>query len=217
MKLEYAVLGLGKFGMSVAKELASAGVEVLAVDRREEAVHEIADCVTYAAIADVTEPGTLESLGVGNMDGAIISIAENMEASIIATIVSKELGVPYVIAKAENSLHQIVLNKVGADKVIFPEQDMGMRVARNIVIGNFLNLVELSPKISMIEMEMKKSWVGKTLRELDLRKNYGFNVVALKDGEDTNTSPDPDEKLRAEETIMITGKNSDLLRLKEVK
>jgi len=217
MKLEYAVLGLGKFGMSVAKELADAGVEVLAVDRREEAVHEIADIVTYAAIADVTEPGTLESLGIGNMDGAIISIAENMEASVIATIVSKELGVPYVIAKAENSLHQIILEKVGADKVIFPEQAMGMRVARNIVIGNFLNLVELSPKISMIEMEMKESWVGKTLRELDLRKNYGFNVVALKDGEDTNTSPDPDQKLRAEETIMITGKNSDLLRLKEVK
>lgn len=217
MKLEYAVLGLGKFGMSVAKELADAGVEVLAVDRREEAVHEIADTVTYAAIADVTEPGVLESLGIGNMDGVIISIAENMEASVIATIVSKELGVPYVIAKAENSLHEIVLEKVGADKVIFPEQAMGMRVARNIAIGNFLNLVELSPKISMIEMEMKKSWVGKTLRELDLRKNYGFNVVALKNGEDTNTSPDPDQKLREEETIMITGKNSDLLRLKEVK
>lgn len=217
MKLEYAVLGLGKFGMSVAKELAAAGVEVLAVDKREEAVHEIADIVTYAAIMDVTEPGALESLGIGNMDGAIISIAENLEASVIATIVSKELGVPYVIAKAENSLHQIVLEKIGADKVIFPEQAMGMSVARNIVIGNFLNLVELSPKISMIEMEMKKSWVGKTLRELDLRKNYGFNVVALKNGEDTNTSPDPDQKLRAEETIMITGKNSDLFRLKEVK
>ncbi len=217
MKLEYAVLGLGKFGMSVAKELAAAGVEVLAVDKREEAVHEIADSVTYAAIMDVTEPGALESLGIGNMDGAIISIAENLEASVIATIVSKELGVPYVIAKAENSLHQIILEKIGADKVIFPEQAMGMSVARNIVIGNFLNLVELSPKISMIEMEMKKSWVGKTLRELDLRKNYGFNVVALKNGEDTNTSPDPDQKLRAEETIMITGKNSDLFRLKEVK
>lgn len=217
MKLEYAVLGLGKFGMSVARELAAAGVEVLAVDKREEAVHEITDCVTYAAIADVTEPGTLESLGIGNMDGAIISIAENLEASVIATMVSKELGVPYVIAKAENSLHQIILEKIGADKVIFPEQAMGMSVARNIVIGNFLNLVELSSKISMIEMEMKKSWVGKTLRELDLRKNYGFNVVALKDGEDTNTSPDPDQKLRAEETIMIAGKNSDLFRLKEVK
>lgn len=216
MKLEYAVLGLGKFGMSVAKELADAGVEVLAVDKREEAVHEIADIVAYAAIADVTEPGTLESLGIGNMDGAIISIAENLEASVIATIVSKELGVPYVIAKAENSLHQVVLEKIGADKVIFPEQAMGMSVARNIVIGNFLNLVELSPKISMIEMEMKKSWIGKTLRELDLRKNYGFNVVALKNGEDTNTSPDPDQKLKAEETIMITGKNSDLFRLKDV-
>ncbi len=217
MNLEYAVLGLGKFGTSVATELEAAGVEVLAVDKREEAVQEISDQVTYAAIADVTEKEALESLGIGNMDGVVVAIAENMEASVIATIVSKELGVPYVIAKAENALHQVVLEKVGADKVIFPEQAMGMQVARNIAIGNFLNLVEISPKISMIEMEMKKSWIGKTLRQLDLRKNYGFNVVALKDGEDTNTSPDPDQKLRAEETILITGNNSDLLRLKEVK
>ncbi len=217
MNLQYAVLGLGKFGTSVATELEAAGVEVLAVDKREEAVQEISDQVTYAAIADVTEKEALESLGIGNMDGVVVAIAENMEASVIATIVSKELGVPYVIAKAENALHQVVLEKVGADKVIFPEQAMGMQVARNIAIGNFLNLVEISPKISMIEMEMKKSWIGKTLRQLDLRKNYGFNVVALKDGEDTNTSPDPDQKLRAEETILITGNNSDLLRLKEVK
>ncbi len=216
MKLEYAVLGLGKFGTSVAMELEAAGVEVLAVDKEEEIVQKISDKVTYAAIADVTESGALDSLGVGNMDGVIVAIAEHMEASVIATILSKELGVPYVIAKAENSLHGIILEKVGADKVIFPEQEMGVLVARNIAMGNFLHLVEISPKISMIEMEMKKSWIGKSLRELDLRKNYGFNVVALKNGEETNTSPDPDEKLRENETILITGKNSDLLRLSEV-
>lgn len=217
MKLEYAVIGLGKFGMSVAKELSSAGVQVLAIDKREDVVHEIADSVDYAAIADVTEQGVLENLGVKDMDGVVISIADNMEASVIATIVSKELGVPYVIARAENSLHEIVLQKVGADRVIFPEQAMGAQVARNIAIGNFLNLVEISPDISMVEMEMKQSWIGRTLRELDLRKNYGFNVIALRNGESTNTSPNPDEPLKAGETILIAGNNEALLRLENVK
>ena len=139
----YAVIGLGQFGMSVAETLAESDCDVLAIDAREENIQEIADKVTYAVRADVREPEVLRALGVQNVDVAVIAVAENMEASIMATMQAKELGVPYVLAKAMNALHGKILEKIGADRVIYPEQSMGLRVARNLMSGGFLDVFEL--------------------------------------------------------------------------
>lgn len=213
MKKSYAVLGLGRFGKSVAVSLAHAGAEVLAIDQNEDLVHEVADIVTYAVQADVADLEVLKELGLGNMDCAIVAIAEDLESSVMATILAKELGVPYVLAKAQNDLHAKILGKVGADNVVFPEKEMGARIARSLVTGNFIDLFELSSAVSMVEMKIKPQWVGKTLRELNLRDRYGVNVVAIKKDDILEVSPSPDEALVASETIIITGNNTDLKKL----
>ena len=166
----YAVIGLGQFGMTVALTLADAGCDVLAIDDREENVQDIAEKVSYAVKADVKEPGILQSVGVQNVDVAVIAVAENMEASIIAAMQVKELGVPFVMAKAMNALHGRILEKIGADKVIYPEQSMGVRVARNLLSSGFLDTFELSPEFSMAEFKIPDSWIGKTLRDLKIRE-----------------------------------------------
>ena len=140
----FAVIGLGQFGMTLAQTLAESNCDVLAIDDKEENIQEVADKVTYAVKADVREPGVLKSLGVQDVDVAVIAVAENMEASIIATMQAKELGVPFVLAKAMNSLHGRILSKIGADEVIYPEQSMGLRVARNLMSSGFVDIFELS-------------------------------------------------------------------------
>ena len=194
----YAVIGLGQFGMTVALTLADAGCDVLAIDDREENVQ------------DIAEPGILQSVGVQNVDVAVIAVAENMEASIIATMQVKELGVPFVMAKAMNALHGRILEKIGADKVIYPEQSMGVRVARNLLSSGFLDTFELSPEFSMAEFKIPDSWVGKTLRDLKIREKNKINLVGLKQGNDVDINPSPIEPLPADCTVMAIGKNEDL-------
>lgn len=213
MNKGFAVLGLGKFGMSVAVNLAKAGAEVLAVDLDEEKVHDIADIVTYSIKADVCDAEALASLGIGNLDCAVVAIADNLEASVMATILVKEMGVPYVLTKAQNEIHAKILEKVGADNVVFPEKEMGARVARNLTTGNFIDLFELTSNVSMVEMAVKTEWIGKSLRELNLRDRYGTNVIAIKKGDNLDVTPTPDEALIAGETIIITGANNDLKKL----
>lgn len=213
MRKGFAVLGLGRFGTSVALNLADTGAEVLVVDKDEANVHDVAEYVTYAAQGDISDPETLTSLGIGNFDSVIVAIAGNIEASVMATILSKEQGVPYVIAKAQNEMHGKILEKVGADNVIYPEKEMGARVARNLTVGNFIDLFELSSKVSMVEMTVKDEWDGKTLVELDLRGKYGVNVVAIKNGTELDVTPSPTEALQHGMHLLLTGYNHDLKKL----
>ncbi len=212
---QYAVLGLGRFGSSVALTLADAGGEVLAVDSDEEKVQELADHVTYAVTADVTEPGVLESLSVSNIDIAVIGIAGNMEDSILATIMTKEAGAGYVIAKAMSEIHGTILEKVGADKVIYPERDSGIRLAKNLVSGNFMEFFALSDTYSIVELKVPGAWAGKSLRELDLRKNLGINMIGVMMEGKTVVNVDPEIPLEESWTAIVVGDNRDLQRLSQ--
>ncbi|MDD7220353.1 MAG: TrkA family potassium uptake protein [Clostridia bacterium] len=211
----YAVIGLGLFGMAVATTLAEANCDVLAIDDNEENVQDIAQKVTYAVKADVREPGILKTLGLQNVDVAVIAVAENMEASIVATMQAKELGVPFVMAKAMNELHGRILEKIGADKVISPEKSMGVRVARNLLSSGFVDMFELSSEFSMAEFRVPKEWVGRTLRELKIREKYNINLIAVKQGENVNVNFDPEESLPSDCTLIAVGKNCDLNRVSE--
>lgn len=211
----YAVIGLGLFGMAVATTLAEANCDVLAIDDNEENVQDIAQKVTYAVKADVREPGILKTLGLQNVDVAVIAVAENMEASIVATMQAKELGVPFVMAKAMNELHGRILEKIGADKVISPEKSMGVRVARNLLSSGFVDMFELSSEFSMAEFRIPKEWIGRTLRELKIREKYNINLIAVKQGENVNVNFGPEESLPSGCTLIAVGKNCDLNRASE--
>ena len=201
----YAVIGMGRFGTAVAKELARSGAEVLAIDVNEERVRAIAEYVTHAVKADITDGDTAAALGLGNMDAVIVAMTRSMDASILATISAKESGVPYVIAKAMDEMHAKILTKVGADKVIVPEKESGVRIARNLANGNFLDFYELSDHISMVEIAVKEEWIGQNLRQLDFRREYGANVIAYQaTGEELIVNIPPDMPL-SEGTIWITG------------
>ncbi|WP_099467225.1 potassium channel family protein [Konateibacter massiliensis] len=204
---EFAVFGLGEFGKSVALNLAKSGCEVLAVDKDSEKVSEIADEVTYAVTADVADFNVLKSLGINNLDGVIVAMAESLEASIMATIFAKELGVPYVMAKAYTEVQATVLRKVGADAIAFPEYEMGLRIAKNLVSGHFMDFVELSSKFSMVEMELPHSWEGRTLRELNPRDRLKVNVIAVRTGEDVTVNPNPDLPFEKGQILIIVGDN----------
>lgn len=209
----YVVFGLGKFGRSVAVSLCKNGCEVLAVDRNEELVEDIAHEVTYAVKGNVNDPDVFQSLGLRNMDGAVVAISDNIEASVMATILSKEAGIPYVLAKASSKTHGLVLEKVGADEIIFPERDMGSRVARNMVFGKFVDTFELSDKYSLVEMKMPEAWAGKSLQELNVRGRYGINVVAAKKGEEIIANLRPDVPLQRDEILLVVGDNQKLLKM----
>ncbi len=212
-KKEFVVFGLGRFGTSVATTLAESGCEVLAVDADEDKVHEIADFVTYAVKADITDGDALASLGIGNFDGAIVAIGKNLEASVMATILVKELGVPYVLAKAQNEIHSKVLKKVGADMVVFPEKETGIRIANNLIMGNFFDAVELSSTFSMMELDAPDEWIGKSLRELNLRAKDKINVIAIKRSDVLDINPDADMPINRNDVLVVIGKNEQLNRL----
>lgn len=206
----FAVIGLGQFGTALATTLAESNYDVLVIDDKEENIQEIAEKVTYAVKADVREPGILQSLGVQNVDVAIVAVSENIEASITATMQAKELGVPFVMAKATNGLHGRILNKIGADEVIYPEQSMGLRVAKNLMSSGFLDIFELSSEFSMAEFLIPDEWVGKTLSELGIREKFHINVIGVKQGDDVDVNPRPNVPLPSDCTVIAIGKNRDL-------
>lgn len=210
----YAVLGLGKFGSSVAREMTEAGAEVLAVDIDEERVHEMASIVACAVKADVCDVETIESLGLSNMDGVVVAITGDMNASIMGTILAKEAGVEYVLAKAKDDVHTRILEKVGADKVVIPEKEFGMRIARTVMSGNFLDFVELSDRVRLVEMPVKDEWVGKSLIDLDLRRTRKINVVAVRDSEDeVHVNYPPDAPLSAGMSLYVTVDRNNISKL----
>lgn len=214
-KKEYIVIGLGQFGTSIAQTLMQNDCEVLALDINEKRTRAIADSVTCAVTGNVMDAELLAGLGIRNFDGAIIAIGENMEASIMATMVVNELGIPHILAKAQSELHAKILRKVGADRVVLPEFEMGIRYANNMVHGNFFDAVELSPDISMMEIHVRREWEGKSLKQLNMRAKYKINVIGIKSEDGFDVNPDPDEPLRAGAQLVSIGRNEVLNKLAE--
>lgn len=210
---EFVVFGLGRFGRSVAITLAESGCEVLVVDNNEDKIHDIADIVTYAVKADVTDAETLASLGIGNFDGAVIAIGEHLEASVLGTILVKEMGIPFVLAKVQTETQAKVLMKVGADKVVFPEKETGIRIANKLIHGNFFDAVELSSTYSLMEINAKEEWDGHTLKELDLRKKYDINVIGIKSDGNLNINPLAEQVINKDDVLVVIGENGQLTKL----
>lgn len=209
----FAVIGCGRFGSSVAKTLHGLGYEVLALDSDEEIIQEISDEVTHAVVVDVMDEVALKELGLSNFDVVVVSIGSNIEASIMATIIAKELGVKKVIAKALNDFQGKVLYKIGADKVIFPERDMGKRVAHNLVSANILEFIELSPDYGIIEISAIRDWIGKSLYQLQLPNKHGINVMAIKKGSLITISPDGDTVIELDDTLVVIASTAAINKL----
>ena len=207
---QYIVIGCGRFGSSVATTMNLLGHQVMAVDKSEDKIQTIADKVTHAAILDVTDEQSLRALGLGNFDVAIIAIGSDIRASIMATLIAKEHGVSHVVCKATDELQAKVLYKIGADRVVFPERDMGVRVAHNIVSDNILDHIELDPEYSIVEIVTPTSWIGKTLIELDLRAKYEITVLAIKTGKTIKVTPSPEEELKDGSILVIIGENTKI-------
>ncbi len=201
----FAIIGCGRFGSAVAKTLFDLGNEVLAIDGDMDVVDNIAGYVTHAIQADVMDEGVLKELGLSNFDVAIVSIGSDLQASIMATLIVKELGVNKIVAKAQSELHGKVLKKIGADKVIFPERDMGVRVAHNLTSNSIVDYIELSPDYSILEIEAISKWYDKTLEELKLRNKYHVTVMAIKRGEEVNVSPGPKYQVQKGDILVALG------------
>ena len=210
---QFLVLGLGRFGTSLAKTLCELGQEVLAVDSDEELVSDIAPHVTQAIQLDATDESLLASLGVQNFDAAVVSIGQNTRDSILVCVLLKELGVPYLIAKANDELHAKVLRKIGADRVIFPERDMGARLARSILTPNVLDLMNLSDGYQIIEIRVPSKWIGESLISLNVRRRYGLNILAIHRSGRFLASPAPDMLFEREDILLVMGRTEDIERL----
>ncbi|WP_340372237.1 TrkA family potassium uptake protein [Peribacillus sp. FSL E2-0218] len=209
-KRQYAVIGLGRFGTSVAHRLYTAGQEVLGIDINEESVENAELSVTHAVIADTTEAETLKSIGIRNFDCVIVAIGNDMQSSILTTLLLKELGVKKVIAKALNKNHGQVLSKIGADWVIYPERDMGERVANQLLSPNMLNYIELSKEYNIEEIILPMSMKGKSLRELDLRATYNISVIAIVSNGEIIIAPSPDQDIHEKDMLLVVGNKEDL-------
>ena len=213
-KKTYAVFGLGRYGRAVAKELVDNGMEVLAVDKDQNIVNDAAAYLPIQKCADVTDLEVLKQLGLGEGDTVIICMANNLEASVMAVTLCKEAGTKNVIAKCANETHQKILLRVGADKVVFPENESGIRLAKNLLSSGFIDLISLSKDVSMVEIDIKPDWVGKNLIELNLRKKFGLNIVAIKKDGKVNTNVNPEQVLDGETTLIVIANTSKLGKLK---
>lgn len=210
---EFAILGLGRFGASLAKSLAEEGCEVMAVDKSEEVVNEVVEYVMHAEIGDITNKDFVASLGLSNCDGVIIGVGDNLSASVMATILAKEERARLVIAKAGNELQARVLRKVGADKVIFPELEIGQRIARQLVHGNYFDAIGLSSTHSILEIQCPSEWVGHSLKSLNLRAKHGASVIGIRRDEDVIVNPSPDLPIMSDDLFIMLGENSVLEKL----
>ena len=209
----FAVIGIGRFGASVAQTLCTLGHEVLAIDRDETRIAAIADLVTHAVVADTTDERALKRIGVRNFDCIIISVGDDIRTSILTTVLVKEQGAPYVIAKASDRLHARLLEKTGADKVVLPEHEAGVRLARSLVSGSIIDYLDLSDEYSINETLIPTPWVGKTLVELNVRNRFGVSVIAIRRGEDILVTLDPKAPLHAGDVLVMIGSNESLSRI----
>jgi trk system potassium uptake protein TrkA len=206
----YIVIGLGLFGAEIARRLCELGCEVLAMDIRNDLVQQVADDVTHAVVADGQDKEVLKALGAGNFDCAIIAIGDNLAASVLTTMNLKELNVPYIVCKAHNATHSRVLEKLGVDRVVIPEYEFAGKLARSLSSHNVLDYIELSSEYGILEVPAPKSWVGKTILELNVRAKLGVNIIAVKSGSKTNVSPSAAYKILAGDVMVVLGENKAL-------
>ena len=209
----YAVFGLGRYGTAVATELVKSGAEVLAVDRSEKLVAAAAPFVPICKCADVTDPDVLKQLGISNIDVVIIAMASSLESTVMTIMLCKEAGVPEVIVKCGDEMHRKIFLRVGADQVVFPEHESGIRLAKNLLSAGFVDIIELAENVSMVELDVKPEWVGKNLLELNLRKKYGINVVAIKRGKSVSTIIDPELPFESDMGLIVIANTSKLGKL----
>lgn len=204
---EYMIIGCGRFGKAVAITLADLGHDVLVIDKDEDTINDISTKVTHAVVGDVMVEGTLESLGIHNIDECVVAMGSNFEASLMSTVVAKENNVKTVIVKVRDKIHGNIVKKVGADRVIIPEKDSGIRLAYSISTSNILDYIELSDDFSIMEIKSPSLWVGKSLSELDIRNNFGVTVVAIKEEEinDININPKPSYVFQDTDIILVLG------------
>lgn len=210
MKKQFAVIGLGRFGGSICKELIDLGAEVLAIDKDPNRINEYAQIVTHAVVGDTTDESVLKSIGIRNFDYVIVAIGDDIQASILTTLILKELGVNNITAKAQNEYHEKVLLKIGADRVVHPERDMGIRIANNMVSNNVLDYLELSDKYSIVEIVANKRLEGRTLKGLNIRAKYGINIVAIKRGDSIIVSPPADEVILEKDILVAIGTDENI-------
>ncbi len=226
---QFAVIGLGRFGYSVAETLIKKGAEVLAVDKDEERVQKISEIATFAVTLDATDEKGLKSIGIQNVDVAVVSIGEDIEASVLVVMILKELGVKEIVAKAITDLHARILVNLGVNKVIFPEREMGRRLANSLVMPTVHDFIQLSEDYSIAEIPAPKEFEGKTLKELGIRARYNMNVLAirrkiptLEEGgeasysEETIISPNADDKIEAGDILVVLGENSKFQKLSKL-
>lgn len=213
---QFAVIGLGRFGTSIAQTLYQMGHDVLAVDLSEERVNAIMKNVTHVVQLDSTNEAALKSLGLDNFNVVIVSIGQDIQASILTTLILKELGCKNIVAKARTELHGKVLYKIGANRVVYPEWDMGIRVAHNLASANILDFIELSDEYSIVEAKAPGYMTGKTLQQLDLRAKMGVTVLAIKGGEaEINVSPGARDRVEEGDILVLVGKTSDVKKIEE--
>lgn len=218
---QFAVIGLGRFGSSVARTLSEMGHQVLAIDLDEDRVQEFSEIVAQAVCVDATDEKALKAVGIENIDVAVVGVGDNIEASILITLALKEIGVNQVITKSVTDDQGKVLERVGADKIIFPERDMGVRLANSLISPKVSEHIGLSSDCSIIEIAPPREFVGKTLKQLNLRATYGLNIIAIKsigdDGNETvNPIPEADYKIKAQDKLMIVGPNKNIEKLKKI-
>lgn len=214
IKKTYAVFGLGRYGLAVARELVENGAEVIAVDMDENAVNAAAGILPICKCADITDLEVITQLGIPNVDTVIIAMASNLEASVMAVTLCKELGVKTVIVKCANEMHQKIMVRVGADQVVFPENESGIRLAKNLISSGFVDLISLSEDVSVVELDVRSEWVGHSLIELNLRKKHSINVVAIRRGENVSADINPEEKLEQGATLVVIANTEKLAKLK---
>jgi len=206
----FLVAGLGRFGTSVALKLQQLGNEVMVIDENAEQVQKLSAHVTYAVVGDAKDEEVLESLGARNVDCAVVAIGEDLAASILITLNLKSLGVPQVICKARDDQQKRALEKIGADRVVIPERELGVKLAQNLASNSVLDYIELSSECGIAELRTPASWIGKNLRDINVRVNYGVNVIALRTREGIRVSIDPDYALQQTDILVMIGGNAEL-------
>ena len=212
-KRSCVIFGISKFGRSVAEELSAAGIHVLAVDRDPEKVEQVADTVTMAVVADVSDPRDMEPLGLSQFDVAVVATTGELAASVMGILLCKEAGVPYVLAKASDEMQAKVFEKLGADRVLIPEKEAAARVARTMVTGSYMDLIDLSDHVRIAEIDLPDPWEGKTMRQLDLRNRHHVNVLAVRREGDLGLNFDPDEPLQAGMSLVVIADRKDFDQL----
>ncbi len=212
MKKEFVVIGLGRFGGSIAKELIHQGANVMVIDTSKDRVDEFSHIATQAIVADTTDEAVIKSLGLWNFEHVIVAIGENIQASILTALILKELGVPKITVKAQNDYHEKVLRKIGADFVVHPERDMGIRIANNMISSNVLDYLELSDEHSIVEIRVNEKLANNTIIDLDIRAKYGINIVGIKRNEQIMVSLAANEEILLEDILIVIGADVDINR-----